>query len=225
MAERLPCLQALDNGKEIITVDNCTLNLAKRDIFLLPEFSMAHVEKDDDPNNSTNVTGTGNVIPPTPERLHLTGNAVSDHPLRGSKTFRQRVRNHRNLRIVMDHLDHRNHDPNEILTSLGFQPEMAETRIPNRFLHDSNLKGINFDYRYVVGKILSSTGLWGRISFFVWYQWYIHKVLNGYFCLQRLIQRTEKRRQDLLKCRECNPVIESRGDSFTTQNQRSDDNS
>lgn len=93
------------------------------------------------------------------ERVHNSSNSSNnvinfDHPSRTSKTVRQRTRNHRNLRLIMDHLNYRNHDPQEILTCLGFQPEMIETRIPERFLHDSQLKGISFDYKHVLGMFL-----------------------------------------------------------------------
>jgi hypothetical protein len=205
---------------------------------------MAHVSNDDnnidDNNNNNNNSDKESIVTSAHGRFHFTGNingsnnsvatgsGVSEHPLpsRASKTFRQRARNHRNLKLIMDHLNHQNHDAQEILISLGFQPEIMETRIPERFLHESNLKGIDFDYRYVVGKR----------SLFSFCKTVLSKFLNDFDrhdiveifikFFQRFypfIRQYKWKQQNPWKCRDCNPVIESQGDFSTTKSQRSDD--
>lgn len=44
----------------------------------------------------------------------------------------------------------------QVLESLGFSADHLRHRIPQRFLHPSKLKGIDFDYQNILGKRPSS---------------------------------------------------------------------
>lgn len=148
-------------------------HLLERDLCLVYLLNMSLPPPDNNNNNLTNI-GKGSINCnnncSNDNRIHYvsgsSGSSSVDHVTRVGRILRQRTRNHRNLRLVMDHLNHRNLDAQEILSGIGFQAEMAETRIPERFLHSSQLKGIPFDYNLVRGGYFTRT-FHHSLSFFI----------------------------------------------------------